>query len=155
MRWNRSSAPPSLAEADSCSGRGEPCATGTMIVPQHLVAQLDRCTVQVHGEDGFAGSGVFAAPGVVLTCAHVVIAAESACSIVWQERLLPPPVSRSCFPSQETTPMIRIHFPIWQCSGWLIRPAIHVPGWVQKVRPSVLRFMLRVSARDTLTGDGA
>ena len=71
-----------------------------MIVPQHLVAQLDRCTVQVHGEDGFAGSGVFAAPGVVLTCAHVVIAAESACSITWQGQtfaaagvpeLFPPP----------------------------------------------------------------
>ncbi|MGD0068818.1 MAG: serine protease [Streptosporangiaceae bacterium] len=71
-----------------------------MNVPSHLTAQLDRCTVQVHGEDGFVGSGVFVTPDVVLTCAHVVLKAESECRIIWRGQpyavidgpdLFPPP----------------------------------------------------------------
>ena len=74
-----------------------------MSIPQHMVAHLQHCTVAVYGSDGFTGSGVWVMPSVVLTCAHVVHAAQAPCQVSWQGQyyaldhdpdLFPPPSGR-------------------------------------------------------------
>jgi hypothetical protein len=44
---------------------------GSEILRRGVSTLLERCTVQVHGSN-FAGTGFFIAPGLVLTCAHVL-----------------------------------------------------------------------------------
>ncbi|WP_159425475.1 bifunctional trypsin-like peptidase domain-containing/SEL1-like repeat protein [Streptomyces sp. fd1-xmd] len=60
---------------------------GSEILRKEILSLLERCTVQVHGPN-FAGTGFFIAPGVVLTCAHVLKDAGSQPSILWEGRHL-------------------------------------------------------------------
>lgn len=63
-----------------------------------LAALLRECVVQVI-DDGFRGSGFFVAPGLVISCAHVVDGASGPLRVVWQGRELPVGAVRM-FPEQ-------------------------------------------------------
>lgn len=63
--------------------------------PNPLIALFRRCVVRVNDEAGsFRGTGFFVAPGVVLTCAHVVHGAGGL-RVRWRDRAVPAYVVRA------------------------------------------------------------